>query len=38
MTPDQLVQYIDADTLLTKDEWRKGFAVYENTISSLYEA
>jgi type I restriction enzyme R subunit len=27
-----------ADTLLTKDEWRKGFAVYENTITSLYEA
>ena len=27
-----------ADTLLSKDEWRKGFAVYENTITSLYEA
>ncbi|HEV2989162.1 MAG TPA: type I restriction enzyme endonuclease domain-containing protein, partial [Candidatus Angelobacter sp.] len=27
-----------ANTLLKKDEWRKGFAVYENTISSLYEA
>lgn len=27
-----------ADKLLTRDEWRKGFAVYENTISSLYEA
>lgn len=27
-----------ADKLLAKDEWRKGFAVYENTISSLYEA
>jgi len=27
-----------ADTLLSKDEWRKGFAVYENTISGLYEA
>src|SRR5581483_4141460 len=27
-----------ANKLLTKDEWRKGFAVYENTISSLYEA
>jgi type I restriction enzyme, R subunit len=27
-----------ADTLLTNDEWRKGFNVYENTISSLYEA
>jgi hypothetical protein len=26
------------DGLLTKDEWRKGFAVYENTISGLYEA
>ena|SRR6266498_1955691 len=23
-----------ADKLLTKDEWRKGFAVYENTIAS----
>jgi type I restriction enzyme, R subunit len=27
-----------ADKLLTKDEWRKGFAVYENTITSIYEA
>src|SRR5579864_7614052 len=27
-----------ANTLLTKDEWRKAFAVYENTITSLYEA
>jgi type I restriction enzyme R subunit len=27
-----------ADTLLSKDEWRKGFAIYENTITSLYEA
>jgi type I restriction enzyme R subunit len=27
-----------ADTLLANDEWRKGFNVYENTISSLYEA
>lgn len=27
-----------ADKLLTKDEWRKGFAVYENTITCLYEA
>jgi type I restriction enzyme R subunit len=27
-----------ANKLLTKDEWRKGFAVYENTINSLYEA
>jgi type I restriction enzyme, R subunit len=27
-----------ADKLLTKDEWRKGFAVYENTITGLYEA
>jgi len=27
-----------ADKLLTKDDWRKGFAVYENTITSLYEA
>ena len=28
----------NADRLLSKDEWRKGFGVYENTISSLYEA
>ncbi len=27
-----------ADTLLSKDEWRKSFSVYENTISTLYEA
>ena len=27
-----------ADTLFQQDEWRKGFIVYENTISSLYEA
>jgi type I restriction enzyme R subunit len=27
-----------ANELLTKDEWRKGFAVYENTITGLYEA
>jgi type I restriction enzyme R subunit len=27
-----------ADTLLSKDDWRKGFNVYENTISSLYDA
>ena len=27
-----------ADILLGKDEWRKAFNVYENTISSLYEA
>jgi type I restriction enzyme R subunit len=27
-----------ADKLLTKDDWRKGFAVYENTITGLYEA
>lgn len=27
-----------ADMLLSKDEWRKGFAVHENTITSLYEA
>ncbi len=27
-----------ADGLLANDEWRKGFNVYENTISSLYEA
>ncbi|MDA1274112.1 MAG: type I restriction endonuclease subunit R [Verrucomicrobia bacterium] len=27
-----------ANKLLAKDEWRKGFAVYENTITGLYEA
>ncbi len=27
-----------ANTMLTKDEWWKGFAVYENTITGLYEA
>lgn len=27
-----------ADTLLSNDEWRKAFNVYENTITSLYEA
>lgn len=27
-----------ADTLISKDEWRKGFAIQENTITSLYEA
>jgi type I restriction enzyme R subunit len=27
-----------ANKLLAKDEWRKGFAIYENTITSLYEA
>lgn len=27
-----------ADTLLAKDEWRKSFKVYENTITALYEA
>lgn len=27
-----------ANKLLGRDEWRKGFAVYENTITSLYEA
>jgi type I restriction enzyme R subunit len=27
-----------ADTLLGYDEWRKSFNVYENTISTLYEA
>jgi type I restriction enzyme, R subunit len=27
-----------ADTLLSNDEWRKGFNVYENTVTSLYEA
>ena len=27
-----------ADRLFQQDEWRKGFIVYENTISSLYEA
>jgi type I restriction enzyme R subunit len=33
---DAFAEY--ANKLLTKDEWRKGFAVYENTITSLYEA
>ena len=27
-----------ADQLLTQDEWRKSFKVYENTIRALYEA
>jgi len=27
-----------ADTLLYKDEWRKTFSVYENTVTALYEA
>ena len=27
-----------ADKLLSRDDWRKGFAVYENTITSLYQA
>lgn len=27
-----------ADTLLQQDEWRKTFVVYDNTITSLYEA
>lgn len=27
-----------ADKLMSNDEWRKTFAVYENTITSLYEA
>jgi type I restriction enzyme R subunit len=27
-----------ANTLLSNDEWRKGFVVHQNTISSLYEA
>jgi len=27
-----------ADILLTKDEWRKEFVVYDNTITALYEA
>ncbi len=27
-----------ANTLMTKDEWRREFNVYENTIDSLYEA
>ncbi|MGP1385152.1 MAG: type I restriction endonuclease subunit R [Thainema sp.] len=34
-----LSQFNDfADILLSRDEWRKEFAVYENTITSLYEA
>lgn len=27
-----------ADTLLSSDEWRKSFNVYDNTVSGLYEA
>jgi type I restriction enzyme R subunit len=27
-----------ADTILEKDQWKKEFSVYENTITSLYEA
>jgi type I restriction enzyme R subunit len=27
-----------ADILLTQDEWRKAFSVYENTVTALYEA
>jgi type I restriction enzyme R subunit len=27
-----------ADRLLTKEDWRKAFAVYENTATSLFEA
>jgi type I restriction enzyme R subunit len=27
-----------ADTLISKDDWRKGFFVHENTITGLYEA
>lgn len=27
-----------ADVLLSKDEWRKSFYVYDNTVSALYEA
>ena len=27
-----------ADTLISKDEWWKGFAIHENTITGLYEA
>jgi type I restriction enzyme R subunit len=27
-----------ANTMLAKDEWRKSFSVYENTITGLYEA
>lgn len=33
---EQFKEY--ADILLTKDEWRKTFCVYENTLSALYEA
>lgn len=32
----QFEQY--ADTLLSLDEWRKSYYVYDNTVSSLYEA
>ena len=33
---EQFTEY--ADILLTKDEWRKAFCVYENTVTALYEA
>lgn len=33
---DQFQQF--ANIILAKDEWRKAFIVYENTITSLYEA
>lgn len=36
---DKLDSFIEfANRLLSNDEWRKGFTVYQNTISSLYEA
>jgi type I restriction enzyme R subunit len=36
---DKIGQFnVFADTLLGNDEWRKSFNVYENSISSLYEA
>lgn len=43
MTNGEIFKHLDlfktyADILLSNDEWRKTFAVYENTISSLYEA
>jgi type I restriction enzyme R subunit len=33
---EQFKEY--ADVLLTQDEWRKAFSVYENTVTALYEA
>jgi len=43
LVKDEVLQNIEkfksyADILLGKDKWRKAFNVYDNTISSLYEA